>query len=301
MRATTLCLAVAAALVSFASAQIRLDAALVEPFSYELGAQREPGRAPFLARYERDGTRLDFIAAAHGNDPASATFRLVRETFEADVPAIVVVEGFPSTWGQSPEPILQWLKEIASGEGGQPQSEAAFAAALAHGGGIPFIGGEPDDTWLRDQLLSAGFTRADVFGASAVKALPGASPDLQALTCSGAALQSALRTIAARALADPNAAEAELAAFKAWYRSTFGVDVCGDAELSRHANPIADSIVGRVMSAEMKLRDRHLLGVIEAQLNSYRRVLVVYGGSHWTTLSAALNAGLGDPVFQLRG
>jgi hypothetical protein len=45
----------------------------------------------------------------------------------------------------------------------------------------------------------------------------------------------------------------------------------------------------------MMTRDQHLLGLIEQQLAKRHSVLVVYGGSHWSTLSAALEKRLGKP------
>jgi hypothetical protein len=52
---------------------------------------------------------------------------------------------------------------------------------------------------------------------------------------------------------------------------------------------------------DMKTRDRHLLGLIEQQLTERHSVLVVFGGSHWATLSAALIKQAGfDNVAQRR-
>jgi hypothetical protein len=48
----------------------------------------------------------------------------------------------------------------------------------------------------------------------------------------------------------------------------------------------------------MMMRDRHLLGLIEQQLAEKHAVLVVYGGSHWATLSAALQERLGRPKIK---
>jgi hypothetical protein len=48
----------------------------------------------------------------------------------------------------------------------------------------------------------------------------------------------------------------------------------------------------------MMTRDRHLLGLIEQQLAERHTVLVVYGGSHWATLSAALQERLGRPKIK---
>ena len=47
----------------------------------------------------------------------------------------------------------------------------------------------------------------------------------------------------------------------------------------------------------MNVRDRHLLATIEKELTLKERVLVVYGGSHWITLSEALQKRLGKPTI----
>jgi hypothetical protein len=52
---------------------------------------------------------------------------------------------------------------------------------------------------------------------------------------------------------------------------------------------------GQQAKVGMMTRDRHLLGLIEQQLAERHSVLVVYGGSHWATLSAALQERLGKP------
>jgi hypothetical protein len=52
---------------------------------------------------------------------------------------------------------------------------------------------------------------------------------------------------------------------------------------------------GQQAKVSMMTRDRHLLGLIEQQLAKKRAVLVVFGGSHWATLSAALQERLGTP------
>jgi hypothetical protein len=52
---------------------------------------------------------------------------------------------------------------------------------------------------------------------------------------------------------------------------------------------------GQQARFDMKTRDRHLLGLIEQQLSEKHSVLVVFGASHWATLSTALEERLGKP------
>jgi Asp/Glu/hydantoin racemase len=49
---------------------------------------------------------------------------------------------------------------------------------------------------------------------------------------------------------------------------------------------------------DMTTRDQHILATIEKELALKKRVLVVYGGSHWTTLSQVLEKKYGKPVIK---
>jgi hypothetical protein len=75
----------------------------------------------------------------------------------------------------------------------------------------------------------------------------------------------------------------------------FGVDVRHDASLAGRSEAGTNSPVALLNQADMIIRDEHLLATIENELAMKKRVLVVYGGSHWTTLSRALQKRLGKP------
>jgi hypothetical protein len=85
--------------------------------------------------------------------------------------------------------------------------------------------------------------------------------------------------------------------FSARYQLMFGVAVSEDSELAERASPGTDSAVALLIQADMNVRDKHLLATIEKELTSKKRVLAVYGESHWTTLSRALQKRLGKPTI----
>jgi hypothetical protein len=84
--------------------------------------------------------------------------------------------------------------------------------------------------------------------------------------------------------------------FRQRYRDIYGVDIVGDREFPLRIDVGDTTRHGQQSSVDMVTRDRHLLGLIEQQLAERRSVLVVYGGSHWATLSAALEKRLGKPA-----
>ena len=62
-----------------------------------------------------------------------------------------------------------------------------------------------------------------------------------------------------------------------------------------HGGPGEPEIAGRIGNAQNLIRDRTTLNVITRVLNEHRRVLVVYGGSHLSSLWRALQDELGPP------
>jgi hypothetical protein len=75
----------------------------------------------------------------------------------------------------------------------------------------------------------------------------------------------------------------------------YGVDIVGDDKFPLRIDVGDATRHGEQARVDMMTRDRHLLGLIEQQLAARHSVLVVYGGSHWSTLSAALEERLGKP------
>lgn len=84
--------------------------------------------------------------------------------------------------------------------------------------------------------------------------------------------------------------------FRQRYRQTYGVDIVGDDEFLLRIDGVSDKTRhGEQARIDMMTRDRHLLGLIEQQLTETHSILVVYGGSHWSTLSTAFEKRLGKP------
>jgi len=84
--------------------------------------------------------------------------------------------------------------------------------------------------------------------------------------------------------------------FRQRYKDMYGLDIVGDDKFPLRIDGVSDTTRhGQQARVGGITRDRHLLGLIEQQLAKRHSVLVVYGGSHWATLSAALEERLGKP------
>lgn len=271
---------------------------LVQPYSAHLAAVVEPAEYPYVAEHRRGGLRLAFVAAAHSSTPGSATHLQVRRAFDRVRPAAVIIEGVPSSWGENPEAIVE-LARMTDDPMAEPyaRGEAGYAASLALEAGVPFIGGEPSERDQTAALIAQGFSPLDVFYTDILKLLPQSLRGGEITALGDASFGRAFaRWATSLALEREDAPDVDLDGFARWYQIEYGVDYRTDAEFDRRADPGADTIVGRILRAQGLIRDRHLLELILRTVRQRERVLVVYGGTHRTTLARALSRELGPAV-----
>jgi len=251
---------------------------------------------PFTASYRTAQYVLVFVGARHVFTPKNSTLRAVDSAFVEASPAIVIVEGFPTAMGESPPPLVKEVKRRGTPDATQfTDNEAIYAASLALSHGIPFLGGEPTRAEDVEALVRKGFARTDISFAFALRGL------VQSLNAGEITnvRDSRLPAVFERA-SQATAHEFGLNAlsfddFSRGYRALFRVDIESETDLSARAEPGTGSPVARLLQSDMVARDEHLWATIQRQLDLKKRVLVVYGGSHWTTLSGVLERKLGKP------
>lgn len=252
---------------------------------------------PFTATYHRGDQSLVFVAAHHDFTEHSPTKQAVAAGFAGASPAIVIVEGFPTAMGESPAPLVKEVSRRGTSEASQfTKGENIYAASLALNHSIPFLGGEPTRQEEVEALLRKGFSRADLSFAFTLRGL------VQSLTAgefTGAKdprLQRVLESASQTTQEAFGLAPLSFDDFTQRYRAMFGIALESDPRLISRAEPGTDSPVARLLQSDMVGRDEHLWATIQEQLRLKWRVLVVYGGSHWTTLSGVLEEKLGKPT-----
>jgi hypothetical protein len=251
---------------------------------------------PFTAIYQQGRQTLVFVAVRHVFSATNRTVRAVDSGFTALSPAIVIVEGFPTRWGENPYRVVNVARNPGANE--YARSELMYTVSVAINRGITFLGGEPAPVEELQALQRGGYTAKDVAFAELVENLgqtarsgdvtAGARDPRLAL----AFTRSAKVFISQFALAPLSFEE-----FSSRYKLMFGVEVAEDEKLAQRAWPGTDSQLALLSQAEMNVRDRHLLATIEKELALKKSVLVVYGGGHWITLSQALERRLGKPTI----
>lgn len=273
---------------------------LVDPYTEETRARGPRRAAPFTARFRHLGRRLDFVAARHDVAPEGETFRAVRAAFTRLEPRVVILEGFPTAWGYSPQRMRDLL---AAAEAGGPldsylRGEPGYAMRLALSGGVRFIGGEPASHDVDQGLYAMGYAREDIAGVKMLQWLPQGRIAGEVEAAADPRLADYLERAAARVAADfqPQIPYSR-AAYEAWHERQFGRSVHADPELFQRLDPSRAGRAAEISRAMTLLRDRHLYALIIATLVPAARTLVVYGSAHYITLRRALEAVLGRPRY----
>lgn len=256
----------------------------------------------FVAGYRKGVERLVFVSAHHAFNPNAPTMRAVKEGFAEIQARVVILEGFPTAMGENPPPLVEMARRYGAPEADEyGRSEGMYAASIALTGGIPFMGGEPTREEQMQVLKTKGFTDADIAFSYLAGGLSQALRSHDIPDTSIASIEKFwprdvenLKLPMDRggwALDAPSLEE-----FRQRYRQLYGVDIVGDEGFPLRIDVAFDETRnGQQARVDMKTRDRHLLGLIEQQLSERHSVLVVFGGSHWATLSDALEKRLGTP------
>ena len=278
------------------------------PSSLELERRTQPWcpgncavSVPFVASYRKGSERLVFVGVRHAFNPNAPTMRAVTTGFAKIDPKVVIVEGFPTAMGENPPPLVEEAHRYGAPNADEyARGEAMYAASIALMRGIPFLGGEPTREEQIHVVKAKGFTDADIaFGAllgefsQALRS--GDIPDTSARSLAKVYPQSAQTLNLPLDHGGWNLNAPSLDEFRQRYRDMYGVDIVGDGEFPLRIDVGDTTRHGQQSKVDMMTRDRHLLGLIEQQLVQRHSVVVVYGGSHWSTVSAALEERLGKP------
>jgi hypothetical protein len=251
---------------------------------------------PFVASYRRGNEELVFVGVRHAFDPSNPTMRAVAEGFSRITPAVVILEAFPTTMGENPPPLVEVAQRYGAADAeGFARGEAMYAASLALARGIPFLGGEPTQEEQLNGLRAEGFTDSDLAFDAVIGWFSQSLGSKEVPDTSLASLNDIYPELVDVVRAQTGLEAPSIEEFRRRYKDLYGVDIVGDPQFPRRTDVGDSTANGRLLVARTMIRDRHILSVIEKQLSQRRSVLVVYGGAHWSTLSAALEARIGKP------
>ncbi|PKN23811.1 MAG: hypothetical protein CVU65_13525 [Deltaproteobacteria bacterium HGW-Deltaproteobacteria-22] len=247
-------------------------------------------KLPLIERFRKNGKELVFLATTHESNPASETFRMIREELSRKDLELVIVEGVPTQLGLSNS---IYLSQILP-KPGKPHAwtgENAYAAWNAHRRGIPFLGGEPSRREMQQALVPVGITTRDLIYFFVVSnILPLRRAGLSVNTGSDPYLERAL-VDSRRGFHVTEPAALSVEDFRKWYQEGHGKPFSLDAMTLQECAPYGRSSLrtNQISFRWEQFRNRHLLDLIARSFKQRRRVLVVFGGGHFLELRRALH------------
>lgn len=255
----------------------------------------EPFVPPFLARFSKGRKSLSFVAAAHQLGLDSPTFKTVEEAFRLSDPQLVVLEGLPTRAGPSPASFGAYAEKHAA-DGFAREGELVYAAHLCLARGTPFLGGEPGDAAMYEDMRRRGYATKDLMAFELLRSIPvwRQRGTLEGDDFSRQA-DAYLRDPAWFSV--PDEERLTFAEFPEWYRAHGDL---GKPFLQVEAEDLAPVRSGNYfekLSAELGvLRDRGLVAALAEGLDVYDRVLAVYGGAHLATTRGVLETVFGPAL-----
>lgn len=264
------------------AAPVAFDPALVEP---EVMRKTEL-RAPYLARFEKDGRVLLYVAARHEVTFANSTMDLIRRAFRDEKPDCLVIEGVSNGTESG---FLAYARR-ACGESACPAGEPAFAALLAEEKKIPFAGGEPGDERVLPAMEKLRYSRRDVFNFYFARRVPQYRREGR----QGEPL-AGLYSDYLKKFPSFQGDGFTFDDFSVWYRErngkAFELASFDDDEVAPKS---AGKFYTQRLSAAVNLvRNRFAVALVAEKMTAHRRVLIVYGGSHFLMERRALERTLG--------
>jgi hypothetical protein len=278
---------------------VRPDSRALAIWNTELRAQQPPDA--FGAVYARGRNKLVFIGAAHTEEIDSLTFRLINDAYALFDIRAVLVEGVPRSRGANDERLMQWVAGKPPRGGRQEGGELAAAVQHALAEDAVVLGGEPDDSQIRDTLASQGIPPEDVLGFYTLRTVPQWLREGQITSLDDVRMPALIDAELARnrqRLSVSTTILPNYASWSQWYARTNG-KLFGALFEPEETGPLADGRYGsnRIAAAISRSRDAFLLATIAERLNAGETLLVVFGGSHLMIQRPALDAMLGPPCY----
>lgn len=275
------------------SGAVRKHSEFVDQYDPAREARLYPDGPPFLAHYEQGQFQLGWIAALHGDDPA--TKAAIREAFTLIQPTSVLLEGFPTSWGANPETILEDIR----GSEGPFTNETDLSIAEALRSGASVWGAELTGRELAFSIRALGFNPTDVFYTAFFGPLEQDLREGRFENTTGPAFERAFKDWA-EIIAPEHQADAAPTpeGFRGWFRDKFGIAFEDDAKWWERGWPGKEGLGSEIARASNRLRDVHAYNTTIDRLTADRRVIVVFGGSHLSSVWRALEASMGEPTLR---
>lgn len=260
---------------------------LIKPYSYR-DQNKEPFEAPYIAQYGDNKKMLWYIAADHTDDINSSTFKTIKYSFEQFKPEVVIIEGVEFTGVFSPKGYTKRCNEAALDDF-KHSSESCYAVFLAGQNKIDFVPAEPTDESVSKLLQEKGYSENDyAYFELARIAVQWKRQDV---------IQNE-KDFKKKSYRYMQRNDYSYKDFLKWYRAKaqkkFSVQGIHNEDFAPQIDD-HPTFFNKMAHEVGMIRERHILKIMEMLVNSYNRVLIVYGSGHLVKERAVLENLLGTP------
>lgn len=277
--------------------QIEFDSNLILPWS-KASKNLDTAKSPSLYEFKSSGKTLFYLASQHSNKITDPAFKLIK-TASDKRPDILILEGFSKDLGVSPKSISTAVLEGVK-DGFYPSGEVAYAVQLANEAKIPFVGGEPSDTYLLEKVTAKGYSANDLLNFDFVRRMPQMNRSGE-LNSKKVELLYADYVKAKAKSYGYKGSTLTFDEFKKWYQDKQGKAFSNSSGEKGETAPIDDGpfFTQKISLEVTRARDEHILQTIAEMMSKYDKVLIIYGSSHYRIQHEALKKALGQPQTQL--
>ena len=244
--------------------------------------------SPDGALFSASGHPLLYIAANHTSDPKSETYGWINRAFAQYQPDFVIIEGMAGA--ESPKTLMAYIQNLSP----SACPENLYAARCAIKNQVPFMGAEPTEDAVLNALLATKYTKKDLDFLYVVQQV-----GYYYRCCSRFKSLNDLPTVFALCVQDLKKPGLRLTGFKQWYEQGLGTTLSYHTLMDpnhcaplRHGTPLQ-----QLASTVSVIRDQHILSVILKAMKTHKKVLVVYGHSHFVTKKDVLCVHFGKPRY----
>lgn len=240
---------------------------------------------------------LSYIATLHSTEEESETFKLISKTILDAQVELIIVEGISNSLSFSPKSVQDWAS-LQGKNGNYEGFETAFTIKTCISSNIPFIGGEPSEEYIYTQLLKQSFKTEDYLFYSFTQQIFQAK---EANALDSLNIEDYFKEYITEKTKNLNLKKTyNFTEFNKWFQKN-NFDIFSISSLYPETCAPYESgklLTQRVSSAICILRDMYTVGVIEKALIQFNNVMIVYGGSHWSTQKMVLAQAIGLPKFE---
>ncbi|MCP4923442.1 MAG: hypothetical protein GY915_05355 [bacterium] len=254
-------------------------------FLSERGFESFPIRASFYNSEREENLR--YVAAKHSfgrpeDGDQSPTFDLIQEAFQNYNPDFLIVEGFDKSFLMT--------QRVANDCQYPTESMYAVRQAIEHN--VPFVGGEPEQREILNALVAQGYSSEDLFVKDVFSFVSSVNEKLREALKDENNLSKAINLV-------PNNEGFDASTFESWCIKNYGTRLDFESILLIGKNVTVEDPLKRIKDAVLRVRDEEILTRIIESEEKYKRVLIVYGSSHYYVQYLELEKYFGTPEYSV--